>query len=402
MEGELSCPICLQIYQDPVVMSCMHSYCRDCLKDLHAKFTSDQGSCDTRLKSSNTLPCPECRAVTSFGLEGVDGLPKNFTLASICMKFKETFRQTPVPAPRKAHKQTTSDERKVYCKACRVIVRSGYLLSTHRYHVTEDLETELTKQQDKLSACLQELERSRAREEACLTEALADHCNSQEQIQKQEDAINSLSESIEKRLRSRKKEVLEKIGFLKTHNKTSFETYQRQVQSFINTVDSITAAAHAINEQISGGEEGQVGFLQVVDDILMQTQRLARVDDVTICSGVAFPAQEFAENLKADFRILFGPLLDPTKTTTAHSNDGTSTEHCDKNVPTYADVIAAANHNITKEHSQNGISTEEELLLHKVKQDTGQQITKSSTVQTLSGIQITAVHHLRYPRTVCW
>ncbi|XP_067671192.1 tripartite motif-containing protein 72-like [Haliotis asinina] len=343
MEGELTCPICLQIYQDPVVMSCMHSYCRTCLKDLHVKSNTAEESCDTRLKSSNTLPCPECRAVTSFGLEGVDGLPKNFTLASICMKFKETFRQTPVPAPRKAHKQTTSDERKVYCKACRVIVRSGDLLPTHRYHVTEDLETELTKQQDNLSTCLQELERSRAKEEARLTAALADHCNRQEQMQKQEDAMNSLAESLEECLRSRKKEVLEKIGFLKTHNQTSFETYQKQLMSYINTVDSITAAAHTIDEQKLGGEEGQVGFLQVVDDVLIQTQQLTRVDDVTFSLGVALPAydEEFAGNLRADFRTLLGPSLDSAKTTPAPSSEDISTEHSQKDVSSDEEVVAA-------------------------------------------------------------
>ncbi|XP_046584799.1 tripartite motif-containing protein 59-like [Haliotis rubra] len=254
---------------------------------------------DTR--SSNTLPCPACRAITSFGLEGVDGLPKNFTLASICRKFQETPRQSPVPASDETREQESSDERSLYCKACRVIVKSGDLWPTHRYHVTEDLETEITKQQDKLSTCRQELERSRTKEEARLKAALVDHCNRQEQMQKQEDAINSLAESIEGRLRSRKEEVLEKIESLKTDNKTSFETYQKQLQSYISTVDSITAAAHTMDEQKLEGEDGQVSFLQVVDDVLTQTQRLARVNEVTFCLGVPFSTygEEFRRESKS-------------------------------------------------------------------------------------------------------
>ncbi|XP_046584778.1 tripartite motif-containing protein 54-like [Haliotis rubra] len=364
MEGELTCPICLQIYQDPVVMSCMHSYCRECLKDLHVKSTTAEESWDTRLKTSNTLPCPACRAITSFGLEGVDGLPKNFTLASICRKFKETFRQPPALASDETCKQTPSNEKSVYCKACQVIVRSGDLLPTHRYHVTEDLKTELRKQQVKLSTCLQELERSRTKEEARLKAASVDHCNRQEQMQKQEDAINSLAESIEERVQSRKKEVLEKLKSLKTHNKTSFEAYQKQLQSYISTVDSITAAAHTIGDQRLEGEEGQVGFLQVVDDVLTQTQRLARVDDLTSCLGMPFPAygEEFAGNLRADFTALFGPSLDPTKTTLAASNEDISTVHSQEEVSTDEEVVAAANHNVIQDHSQEEDATDEEVV----------------------------------------
>uniref|UniRef100_A0A8C7Z6E9 RING-type domain-containing protein n=1 Tax=Oryzias sinensis TaxID=183150 RepID=A0A8C7Z6E9_9TELE len=51
---ELSCPICLQLYQDPVVLPCGHNYCRDCISK----------SSDTVDVSSKVLPrCPECREV---------------------------------------------------------------------------------------------------------------------------------------------------------------------------------------------------------------------------------------------------------------------------------------------------------------------------------------------------
>ncbi|XP_046572227.1 uncharacterized protein LOC124280363 isoform X2 [Haliotis rubra] len=98
-----------------------------------------------------------------------------------------------------------------------------------------------------------------------------------------------------------------------------------------------------MDEQRLEGEEGQVGFLQVVDDVLIQTQRLAIVDDVPFCLGMPFPTygEEFAGNLRADFTALFGPSLDQTETTLAASNEDISTEHSQEEVSTGEEVVAA-------------------------------------------------------------
>ncbi|CAJ1055285.1 E3 ubiquitin/ISG15 ligase TRIM25-like [Xyrichtys novacula] len=66
---ELSCPICLQLYSEPVVLPCGHNYCRACICK----------TADTASKTDNTLPrCPECREE----FQG-DTLQKNFKLSSI-------------------------------------------------------------------------------------------------------------------------------------------------------------------------------------------------------------------------------------------------------------------------------------------------------------------------------
>ncbi|XP_071108028.1 uncharacterized protein [Haliotis cracherodii] len=331
LESELTCSICLHIYQDPVVLPCMHSYCRECLKDLHSKSNEAEDLCGIPSKTSNTLSCPNCREITSFGLEGVGGLPKNFTLASICGKFKETSRQSPTGGY-EPQKHTPSGQRSLYCMACQVIVKNGDELSTHRYHVTEDLETAAKKQQAKLSTCVKELERSRKKEDAKLKTASDAHCKRQEQMQEQEKEINALAESIEERLRSRKKEVLENIDSVKADNKTNFEVFQGHLQSYISTVDSITAAAHALDGQSLDTEEGQAVFVQVVDDVLVQTQQLARMDDVSLEHGVPSDTygEVFAENLRVDFRTLLGASVAPTNTTLTPSNGDKSTDQSQK------------------------------------------------------------------------
>uniref|UniRef100_A0A3B1J7S3 RING-type domain-containing protein n=1 Tax=Astyanax mexicanus TaxID=7994 RepID=A0A3B1J7S3_ASTMX len=46
-EEELSCPVCYDIFRDPVVLSCSHSVCRTCLQQFW--------------KTKGSQECPVCR-----------------------------------------------------------------------------------------------------------------------------------------------------------------------------------------------------------------------------------------------------------------------------------------------------------------------------------------------------
>ncbi|XP_041713839.1 E3 ubiquitin/ISG15 ligase TRIM25 [Coregonus clupeaformis] len=69
LEHELSCPICLQLYTDPVYLPCGHNYCLACIR----KATN---ICD----GEKSLPqCPECREE----YDGTETLHRNFKLCGI-------------------------------------------------------------------------------------------------------------------------------------------------------------------------------------------------------------------------------------------------------------------------------------------------------------------------------
>ncbi|KAM5332167.1 E3 ubiquitin-protein ligase TRIM4 isoform 1-T1 [Glossophaga mutica] len=52
LQEELSCPICLEYFQDPVSLECGHNFCRRCLR-----YSLEQGG--------RSFPCPECRQLSS-------------------------------------------------------------------------------------------------------------------------------------------------------------------------------------------------------------------------------------------------------------------------------------------------------------------------------------------------
>ncbi|XP_035698687.1 tripartite motif-containing protein 2-like [Branchiostoma floridae] len=63
-EQFLTCSICMRYFQDPRVLPCLHTFCRECLKEWATK--------------QQPLECPTCRTQVSLPDQGVDGLRTNF------------------------------------------------------------------------------------------------------------------------------------------------------------------------------------------------------------------------------------------------------------------------------------------------------------------------------------
>lgn len=76
LEDELSCPICLCLYKNPVSLSCGHSFCKQCI----------QKALGAQQKSKAPYSCPMCKIQLGPILE----LQKNFQLCSIVEAFLAT------------------------------------------------------------------------------------------------------------------------------------------------------------------------------------------------------------------------------------------------------------------------------------------------------------------------
>ncbi|XP_067850902.1 E3 ubiquitin/ISG15 ligase TRIM25-like [Heptranchias perlo] len=101
LEEELTCSICLQIYIDPVILTCNHSFCRACVEKLWKE------------PVSGSYSCPQCRA--SFKVR--PRLEKNFQLANIVQKYKGLgLSQDVVPCSYCTKKQRPAVKTCLKCK----------------------------------------------------------------------------------------------------------------------------------------------------------------------------------------------------------------------------------------------------------------------------------------------
>ncbi|XP_056242170.1 nuclear factor 7, ovary-like [Seriola aureovittata] len=69
-EEDLSCPVCQDIFKNPVILSCSHSFCKDCLKSWW--------------REKPTRECPVCKRRSSRELP-----PSNLALKNLCEAFKQ-------------------------------------------------------------------------------------------------------------------------------------------------------------------------------------------------------------------------------------------------------------------------------------------------------------------------
>ncbi|XP_068450195.1 E3 ubiquitin-protein ligase TRIM39-like [Clinocottus analis] len=67
LEKDLSCPVCHEVFRDPILLSCSHSFCEDCLKRWWREKPSQE--------------CPVCKRRSS------KDLPLNLALKNLCESF---------------------------------------------------------------------------------------------------------------------------------------------------------------------------------------------------------------------------------------------------------------------------------------------------------------------------
>ena len=132
-DSQLECSLCLDKFKDPRILSCIHTYCRQCIGEYVAK--------SKRVENFVTrFNCPICRACITLPANGVDGLQKNFYLD----------QEQPKHPVCGVHK--TEDLRffchvcgERICRDCKVVSHDG-----HAAGMADDVATEMRRELDGL------------------------------------------------------------------------------------------------------------------------------------------------------------------------------------------------------------------------------------------------------------
>jgi len=107
------CPICTEVYTDPRVLPCVHTYCLKCIE----AWSKDK-------QPGDKLACPLCRKEFIVPDNGVSDLPKNFFVAN-CLQVKELLSVESKTSPCEACSGEKSESEvqnvaSVYCVECQM------------------------------------------------------------------------------------------------------------------------------------------------------------------------------------------------------------------------------------------------------------------------------------------
>eukprot|EP00732_Lithocolla_globosa_P005662 Lithocolla_globosa_v1_NODE_6006_length_1151_cov_7.972628.p2 type:complete len:316 gc:universal NODE_6006_length_1151_cov_7.972628:100-1047(+) len=100
MESLLECPVCFDLYRDPVVLPCSHTFCLSCVKEL------DPSRCPLDRKP--------------FAKTSVDTLPKNYVASAVI----EELEQQPTPSKPVSCCECEEQAATLWCEECGALCSS--------------------------------------------------------------------------------------------------------------------------------------------------------------------------------------------------------------------------------------------------------------------------------------
>ena len=165
LEEKLNCSICLDIYDDPKILQCFHTYCSKCLVNLVVR--DQQGEL--------FLTCPICRQTTPVPANGVTGLQSAFQTNELLrirddlIKKRDTLEESKVdampltPSTKKAILncfEHVDKELELYCETCEELIcyKCAFRGGKHEGHDCDEIKNAYERYKGELRLSLEPME----------------------------------------------------------------------------------------------------------------------------------------------------------------------------------------------------------------------------------------------------
>ena len=130
LKKQVTCSICLDTYTEPKTISCLHTFCCQCL-ERHARVSQKQGK----------FRCPECQAEIDLpGGNRFDLLPNSFFHKSLLGVLEAEDRRAIPRQQQETCLQHTEERLRYYCSSCEMFVCPICVTEDHRGHAFDVLE----------------------------------------------------------------------------------------------------------------------------------------------------------------------------------------------------------------------------------------------------------------------
>ncbi|XP_063041079.1 zinc-binding protein A33-like [Engraulis encrasicolus] len=273
-EEDLTCPVCCDIYKDPVILTCSHSVCKSCLQQFWEK--------------NGSRECPYCRRKCSK-----DFYPPNMALRNLCETFLQEMSQRASTGSevlclqhREKLKAFCLDDKETVCWVCRDSVK-------HKNHNIRPIDEAAPERKDELKIKMHPLkEKLKTFEEVkLLCGQTAAHIKTQ--VHNTEKQIKEEFEKLHQFLRD---EEAARTAALREEEEQKSQMMKEKIEKLSKEISSLSESIRAIEEEM---EADDVTFLQNYKSTVKRAQ--CTLQNPEKLSGALINVAKHLGNLK--FRV---------------------------------------------------------------------------------------------------
>jgi len=253
LDDMTECSICTEVFTDPRVLPCIHTFCLNCLLN----YGKDSYPGDR-------LPCPLCRKEFTIPHNGLSGMQKNFEKEQLLHVRKLLAGHDVQHIPREAQRissdtqavierepksaeilkvstnmceQHKGNEIEVFCLDCKVAVCVMCVIASHKTHdcldidkVSEDLRKLVLSDNDKISELWKKTEELLPRLEKEKSDVI-------KHLAAVEDEINTAADKLIAAIQRDKAKLLSKVESIKVKRFKQLETVKQELEQHMTALE---------------------------------------------------------------------------------------------------------------------------------------------------------------------